>query len=139
MGKNKGKAEVPAALKGTTAAGSGTAKATSKAEKNIANIEREGVEASAAKAATPPKAPAAPKTKAPDTPDAPKTKAPEGTPAAAADGAKPTLSGMLEKYRSGTPFSAAEKAHAKIQAAKGVVGYRMIMGKGAVSGGEGLI
>jgi len=138
------KSGVPKELAGTTAVGRRSAaasKATTTAKKNIANIEREGIKAETAAATkvTPPKTPKTPeppKATKPGTPDAPKT----GPGAeAAADAAAPTLSGISAKWKAGEPLTQLEKRHAMMQAAKGVVGYRVIAGKGALSGGEGLV
>ena len=141
----KGKVDVPKELAGTTAVGRQSAKSTAaQAEKNMSQITRDKGAKDAAAAAKVPKAPDAPKGAQPNAgaPDAPKMTvkpAPDGIKPPPEVAGNPALMATFNKWTSGGKLTAAEAGKLKGTALKGALGFRVLTGKGAITGGEGVV
>lgn len=152
-GLKKNKVDVPAELQGTTAIGrrsAASSKAATTAEKNQAAIKAETAASEAAAAAKAPKGGVTPK--GGDAPKStagkpPEAAAPKATVKPAPEGIKPppevvenpALMETFNKWTSGGKLTAAEAGKLRGTALKGALGYKLITGKGVVTGGGGLV
>ena len=76
-----------------------------------------------------------PEPAAKSTPDAPRNVEPPPPEVVA----NPTLKGAYDKIVAGEPITRAEKGKLIDAGVKAAIGYRVVMGQGAISGGEGLV